>query len=98
MDLAVGAMNLERDLGFDPDVLRAKYWQERDRRLRADGQDQYVVRSGILARFFGAVCWGRGRSLLDGLCNRTQLSSLLHNFRNRFHVAEDARVRAGAAD
>jgi cyclohexanone monooxygenase len=30
------------DLGFDPDALRDKYRQERDKRLRADGNEQYV--------------------------------------------------------
>jgi cyclohexanone monooxygenase len=49
--MADDAMNLERDLGFDPDVLREKYRQERDKRLRTDGQGQYVVPSGVLARF-----------------------------------------------
>src|SRR5262245_14891650 len=29
-------------LGFDPDGLREKYRYERDRRLRPDGNDQYV--------------------------------------------------------
>ena len=29
-------------LDFDPDALREKYRQERDKRLRADGNDQYV--------------------------------------------------------
>jgi cyclohexanone monooxygenase len=30
------------DLGFDPEALRAKYRAERDKRLRADGNEQYV--------------------------------------------------------
>ena len=30
------------DLDFDPDVLREKYRAERDKRVRADGNDQYV--------------------------------------------------------
>jgi cyclohexanone monooxygenase len=29
--------------GFDPDALRIKYREERDKRLRADGNDQYAV-------------------------------------------------------
>ncbi len=32
----------EAELGFDPDTLRAKYRQERDKRLRSDGNEQYV--------------------------------------------------------
>jgi cyclohexanone monooxygenase len=31
-----------RETSFDPDALREKYRQERDKRLRADGNDQYV--------------------------------------------------------
>jgi cyclohexanone monooxygenase len=30
------------DLGFDPEALRAKYRAERDKRLRTDGNEQYV--------------------------------------------------------
>jgi cyclohexanone monooxygenase len=37
--------------GFDPDALRAKYREERERRLRADGNDQYVEAKGAFARF-----------------------------------------------
>lgn len=39
------------DLGFDPDALRAKYREERDRRLRADGNDQYVEPAGSLGEY-----------------------------------------------
>ena len=44
-------MTTAPDLGFDPDALRAKYRAERDRRLRADGNDQYLDASGALARY-----------------------------------------------
>ena len=37
-------------LGFDPDALRQKYRQERDKRLRADGNDQYREVVGRLSR------------------------------------------------
>jgi len=33
-------------LGFDPDALREKYRHERDRRLRPEGNDQYVEAAG----------------------------------------------------
>jgi cation diffusion facilitator CzcD-associated flavoprotein CzcO len=33
---------LETDLDFDPDALRERYRQERDKRLRPDANDQYV--------------------------------------------------------
>jgi hypothetical protein len=36
---------------FDPDALREKYRQERDKRLRADAENQYVQMSGPLAHF-----------------------------------------------
>jgi cyclohexanone monooxygenase len=39
------------DHGFDPDALRAKYREEREKRLRADGNDQYREVKGELARF-----------------------------------------------
>ena len=39
------------DLGFDPDALRDRYRYERDKRLRADGTDQYFEIAGDLARF-----------------------------------------------
>src|SRR5262245_11466922 len=38
-DLMDGAVNT---LDFDPDALRERYRQERDRRLRADGNNQYI--------------------------------------------------------
>jgi cyclohexanone monooxygenase len=40
-----------RPPAFDPDALRAKYRQERDRRLRPDGNDQYLEVEGAFARF-----------------------------------------------
>jgi cyclohexanone monooxygenase len=39
------------DLDFDPDALREKYRQERDKRLRADGETQYIELSGDFARY-----------------------------------------------
>jgi cation diffusion facilitator CzcD-associated flavoprotein CzcO len=38
-------------LEFDPDALRERYRAERDRRLRADGNDQYVEVKGDFARY-----------------------------------------------
>jgi cyclohexanone monooxygenase len=43
--------NATRDLGFDPDALRAKYREERDKRLRADGNEQYVEIAGSFAHY-----------------------------------------------
>ena len=39
------------ELGFDPDVLRAKYRKERDKRLRPEGLGQYVEMKGRFAEF-----------------------------------------------
>ncbi len=39
------------DLPFDPDALRAKYRAERDRRLRADGNEQYREIKGDFAHY-----------------------------------------------
>ncbi|WP_439815869.1 flavin-containing monooxygenase [Zavarzinia sp. CC-PAN008] len=39
------------DLGFDPQALKAKYLAERDKRLRADGNSQYVEMAGEFAHY-----------------------------------------------
>jgi cyclohexanone monooxygenase len=41
-----GAPDVIAELGFDPDALREKYRQERDRRLRPDANAQYVETAG----------------------------------------------------
>jgi cyclohexanone monooxygenase len=38
-------------LGFDPDALRAKYREERDKRIRSDGNEQYVEVKGDFSRY-----------------------------------------------
>ncbi len=38
-------------LDFDPDALREKYREERDRRLRADGNEQYIEVTGQFAHY-----------------------------------------------
>jgi cyclohexanone monooxygenase len=43
----VASLNLD----FDPDALRKKYKQERDRRLRGDGNAQYIEVNGKFAHF-----------------------------------------------
>src|SRR5580693_1198902 len=40
-----------RDLGFDPAALREKYRAERDKRLRADGNQQYRMIAGEFGRY-----------------------------------------------
>ena len=39
------------DLGFDPEALRSKYREERDKRLRGDGNAQYREIAGEFARY-----------------------------------------------
>jgi len=39
------------DLGFDPDALREKYRIERDKRVRDEGNEQYVEVQGDFARY-----------------------------------------------
>ena len=39
------------ELGFDPDALRAKYRVERDKRIRPEGNDQYVEVKGDFTRY-----------------------------------------------
>lgn len=39
------------EVTFDPDRLRRKYQEERDRRLRAEGNEQYVEMAGRYARY-----------------------------------------------
>ncbi len=39
------------DLGFDPDALRKKYREERGKRIRPDGNDQYVEVTGEFSHF-----------------------------------------------
>ncbi|MGH7806285.1 MAG: flavin-containing monooxygenase [Candidatus Binatia bacterium] len=44
-------MALDPELGFDPDALREKYRQERDKRLREDGNSQYIEVKGDFSRY-----------------------------------------------
>ena len=41
----------DTSIGFDPDALREKYRQERDRRLRPDANDQYVEVKGDFSHY-----------------------------------------------
>jgi cyclohexanone monooxygenase len=45
------AKNPANDLGFDPASLKAKYRAERDKRLRADGNEQYVEIKGRFGHY-----------------------------------------------
>jgi cyclohexanone monooxygenase len=58
------------ELGFDPDALRARYREERDKRLRADGNEQCAVFHVVSSRFdpeprhadLRGVCAGNARN------------------------------------
>lgn len=39
------------DIDFDPDALREKYREERDKRIRADGNDQYIEVTGDFSHY-----------------------------------------------
>src|SRR5262245_13598461 len=39
------------EIDFDPDALKAKYLAERDKRVRADGNDQYVEIKAQFSRY-----------------------------------------------
>ena len=39
------------ELPFDPDALREKYRAERDKRVRPDGNEQYVEVTGQFAHY-----------------------------------------------
>ena len=43
--------NLFPDLDFDPEALRARYRAERDKRLRTDGEDQYIEAAAEFANY-----------------------------------------------
>jgi len=38
-------------IGFDPEALRARYREERDKRMRPDGNDQYIETKGDFSRY-----------------------------------------------
>ncbi len=48
---AVTNGNANPGIGFDPEVLRARYRAERDKRIRPDGSDQYVEAKGDFSRY-----------------------------------------------
>ncbi len=47
----LAAASPRSDLGFDPNALRAKYRAERDKRVRADGNQQYRKIEGEFSRY-----------------------------------------------
>src|SRR6266478_1584808 len=43
--------NGQQEFDFDPESLRAKYREERDKRIRPDGNEQYVEVKGDFSRY-----------------------------------------------
>ena len=50
-DTATVSSTSNGGIDFDPDVLRAKYREERDKRVRSDGNEQYVEVQGDFSRY-----------------------------------------------
>ena len=42
---------IKEEYGFDPAALKARYLEQRDKRLRSDGNEQYLEVSGDFAVF-----------------------------------------------
>jgi cation diffusion facilitator CzcD-associated flavoprotein CzcO len=59
-------------LDFDPDALRRRYAEERDRRVRSDGQGQYVGTDGKFAAF-GADPWADPDARRESVREHTQV-------------------------
>ena len=47
----MSASTVNKELGFDPEALRARYRAERDKRIRTDGTDQYLQAEGDFTRY-----------------------------------------------
>src|SRR5580704_8407196 len=50
-EVSTEAKNAVPGIDFDPEALRAKYRQERDKRIRDDGNEQYVEVKGDFTRY-----------------------------------------------
>ena len=84
-------------LGFDPDALREKYREERDRRLRDDGNEQYIEVAGQFARYLddpyvAPVERGPLHDTVDVAVIGGGFSGLLAGARLREAGVEDIRV------
>jgi cation diffusion facilitator CzcD-associated flavoprotein CzcO len=51
IEKASSTSNGQQEFDFDPEALRAKYREERDKRIRPDGNEQYVEVKGDFSRY-----------------------------------------------
>src|SRR5580692_735616 len=51
IDKVSSTTNASQEFDFDPETLRAKYQEERDKRIRLDGNEQYVEVKGDFSRY-----------------------------------------------
>jgi hypothetical protein len=55
------------EIDFDPDALKEKYLEERDKRLRDDANDQYIEVKGGPIKFFRILEQWRPAGTFDGI-------------------------------
>jgi cation diffusion facilitator CzcD-associated flavoprotein CzcO len=98
------AMTERVNPNFDPDALRAKYAQERERRLHPDGINQYVEISGAFARFRNDP-WADRRFTRDPITDTVDVAivgagfgGLLVGARLKEFGVDDVRLIDKAAD
>ena len=77
------------ELGFDPDKLRAKYREERDKRLRADGNEQYQEVVGDFTRYVDDP-------YVESGFTRAPVSDEIEAARDRRRLRRSARRRSPA--
>ena len=94
----------DESLGFDPVALRAKYREERDKRLRNDANQQYVEMTGRFAHYLEDpyVEAPIARDAIDGVCEVVVIGGgfggLLAGARLRDRGIDDIRLIEKAAD
>ena len=97
-------MTRQEELGFDPDALREKYRQERDKRLRPDGLEQYLEIKGDLGHFEHDP-YAPPPAPREPVCDEVEVAiigggfgGLLAGARLRQHGVEDLRIIEKGAD
>ena len=90
---------------FDPDALRERYRQEREKRLRQDGDDQYIELAGTFARYAEDDPYADPAFSRAPLCDEVEVaiigggfSGLLAGARLREAGIDDIRIIAAGGD